>query len=85
MQAEITEALLALRAHPVGDAPTREVIVAYARLAALASHWPDRVGTDILNVLQAHAQVREVELDRYLKQRRIQLAKLAELNNALRL
>lgn len=79
MQAEITEALLALRAHPVAEAPTREVIVAYARLAAFASHWPNQVGSDVLTLLNTHARVRELELDRYLKQRRIQLAKLAEL------
>jgi hypothetical protein len=57
---------------------SRELVVAYATLAAFAHHWPSRASAHVKALLIEFFWVREREPDRFLKQRRIAVAKLSE-------
>jgi hypothetical protein len=60
----------------------REEVVAHSTLTGLAQHWPDHPLLQelaILETLQTTQFIREAEPGRWIKQRRIGLAKLAKL------
>lgn len=56
---------------------SRELIVAYATVAAWVQHWPSRATRSLHQLVEEFVWVRETERDRYIKQRRVALARLA--------
>lgn len=56
---------------------SRELIVAYATIAAWAQHWPSRATEAARGFVEEFGWVREAERDRYIKQRRVALAQLS--------
>lgn len=55
----------------------REELVAYATLEAYCSHFPEQSSSEDRDLLAKWKQVPKQEYSRFLKQRRIALAKLA--------
>lgn len=65
----------------------RPQILAYALLSAWVAHWPSRASAEQRQLLVQTRAIREREPDRFHKQRRLALTRLAEqmeIYNALR-
>ncbi|MBC7691353.1 MAG: hypothetical protein H7222_06250 [Methylotenera sp.] len=57
---------------------TREMIMAYCTLKALDHYWPSRSAPELKALLVEFFWIRDQELDRYLKQRRIAATRLIQ-------
>ena len=79
MTPSLVELMLRTLLHPSASPlrVTREMVVAYATLAAWSQHWPSRVTADVTDALTQYSWIRIAEPDRYIKQRRIAIARLA--------
>ncbi len=84
MFATVEEALRFLaQVSPQARVTSRELVVAYALVAACVQHWPSRATESARKLLEELSWIKEVERDRYIKQRRVAISRLSREEIAL--